>query len=121
MQTELETGKSTMGKDNDEPTDKTRDKRERNGGTLTPTSGPHEANIETDVEMEEDTLIGKRQKHKDAKETEATPPPPTTEEGTQYNTPISPKRMKKLRVEREMAMSRDRTRSTERQRKSQRL
>ena len=123
MQTELETGKSTrMGKDNDEPTDKTRDKRERNGGTLTQTSVPHEANIETDVEMEEDTLIGKRQKHKDAKEREATPPPPTTdEEVTQYNTPISPKRMKKLRVEREMAMSRDRTRSTERQRKSQRL
>jgi hypothetical protein len=110
------------GKDEEEQSDMKGDTRGRNVETTATTSTYHGPENEQHEEMDVDKTTGNGQQQKEVKvRDESNIPQTSNNETMKHHSPTSPKRQKKQRLERDTDMTRDRTRSKERQRKTQKL
>ena len=104
------------------PFDNREGTREIRGEQAVTTTTSNAPSIETDVAMEETRSIQQEKQHKDLKvRTGSSTSPTPDDETTPFPPTTSPKRNKKLRVEKDTTLFRERTRSKARQIKPQRL
>jgi hypothetical protein len=114
--------KTGGGKDDEEQTNMIEDKKERENKTTATLSTSHGQHNEQDVEMNAEKETGKGRQQKELKVRDGTYISLTPDtEAMKHRTQTSPKRPKKQRLERDTEMTRDRTRSRDGQRKTQKL
>jgi hypothetical protein len=121
MKTGIARSHKTGGKDDEEQTNMIEDTKEREAETIT-FSTSHGQHNEPDVETHAEETTGNGRQQKEVKVRDGTHLPLTSDTETmKHHTQTSPKRPKKQRLERDTEMTRDRTRSRDRQRKTPKL